>query len=293
MKKNSLIFFLLILPTTSSPQVRVDKIKFTLHKIYYVNKLEENSRFNGVSFHYDSGQFSREYSYESNSLTMENSVTGKYLDSSHTQENETIFDSWTNFFFNIDVINSLLDIHEYFISKVRFHAQTLQESEEGNGFSIAKAPYSSNGDTIHIMLKGDAILKHCEAYRYSIVSDLNNEIWSYMGSSIKMPIDSESYAEVFIIGKFPKHDLSTVGNHGNTSTTLNIAFDRKSKIITLSTRLQSQSFSFPCFDILGRKHNLEFLGADENSATYSIRSLKPGVYFVNDGKETVKFLVAE
>ena len=47
------------------------------------------------------------------------------------------------------------------------------------------------------------------------------------------------------------------------------------------------------FFALGRKHDLEFLGSDGNSSSYSVRSLRAGVYFVNGGSQTFKFLISE
>ncbi len=48
-----------------------------------------------------------------------------------------------------------------------------------------------------------------------------------------------------------------------------------------------------CYDLLGRKQPIEFLGSDGTSSTYSLRSLRPGVYFVSDGKGMVKFMVGQ
>jgi hypothetical protein len=85
----------------------------------------------------------------------------------------------------------------------------------------------------------------------------------------------------------------------NVSFPLTVSLANNIKIPgTINSRLKKLTLAtyvnfLPCYDLLGRKYPLEFLGTDGQMSTYSFRSLRPGVYFVSDGKEMVKFLVTE
>lgn len=121
------------------------------------------------------------------------------------------------------------------------------------------------------------------------ISDENGGPWSsrrcYSGY---YDVSKDGYFKVTIVGKFPLAVFSPTNNK-NESITINSS--AKILIISSQQRLQTQSIS--CYDILGRKHSLEFLGSDDNSGNYSVRSLPVGVYFVSCGKEMLKFMITE
>ncbi len=161
------------------------------------------------------------------------------------------------------------------------------------GLSITNASYrtSITGDTLSIHLKAPDLEKELQVNSHLITDykeSSGTRSFTRLNNSSILKISDSAYANITVIGNFP---LSvTPFSHREIEL---LTFYPLSKILKLFGQAQNQNRPLPCYDILGRKHNLEFLGSDGNSSTYSVRSLPAGVYFVNDGKETAKFMIAE
>jgi hypothetical protein len=146
---------------------------------------------------------------------------------------------------------------------------------------------SKNGDSLIGYIKGQElngiIRKTAEA------KDTTTPFLKSSTSFVKiLDIPDSAYLSVVILGNFV-HSI-VLFKHQSEASLLNMV----SKMITIKPKqIAEKNESTNCYDLLGRKHALEFLGADGTANTYSVRMLPAGVYFVNDGKEMVKFLVAQ
>jgi hypothetical protein len=147
--------------------------------------------------------------------------------------------------------------------------------------------FSKSKDTISVFLKMTQLkTTNFSAYKFE---DFESNVHFY-GDTNSFPIglSDSAFLIIKINGNGPL--ALAILNKPTPSSFVNVNITNKTiKIINLLKNRKQTT----CFDILGRKHNLEFLGADNTSATYSVRSLLPGVYFVNDGRETVKFMIGE
>lgn len=161
----------------------------------------------------------------------------------------------------------------------------------GIGFTNVLYSTSFNGDTIKVRLNAEQLreLKQLNALGISQYTEASGtRSYTKLEGTKILSIPDSAYIYVNIIGHFPLLNAKSLENR-NVSTQINIS----SKSLTIFVLRSNENLPLPCYDILGRKHDLEFLGSDENSSTYSLRSLRAGVYFVYDGKETVKFMIGE
>jgi hypothetical protein len=164
--------------------------------------------------------------------------------------------------------------------------------QNGSSLSIKNIPFSVSQlkDSLFVQLdssylesffKEDSLLIN-DYSRYSTASRIGS-----CGSGTPVAITDKSYLNILILGNFP---LSV---YRYNDAEKKIILDPLSKTLKLYSQSSNQSQPLPCFDLLGRKHNLEFLSSDGETSTYSLRSLPAGVYFVSNGREMVKFLVGE
>ena len=159
----------------------------------------------------------------------------------------------------------------------------------GKRIAFRNAPFTiaKNADTIILVLNGK------ELSNINLVEDDYTETYTRLTAkrfdySTILNIPTNATLSLEIVGSFPL----AVANR-NKEYSASIIINSASKILKCSTLTPNQNQILSCFDILGRKHDLEFLGSDNSSATYSVRSLRPGVYFVSDDRETVKFMISE
>jgi hypothetical protein len=147
--------------------------------------------------------------------------------------------------------------------------------------------YSLNKDTISVRLAGSQLKNNILFAVFD--TDYTQSIHYYgITNSTLIGIPDSALLIVKIIGNGP---LLSVYNYDKTFSESAPIFNYTNKTIIIKNLLKKQE-QIPCFDLLGRKHNLDFISTDGTSTTYSIRSLPPGVYFVSDGKEMVKFLIS-
>ncbi|MFI5262918.1 MAG: hypothetical protein ACHQM6_00225 [Candidatus Kapaibacterium sp.] len=160
-------------------------------------------------------------------------------------------------------------------------------SDSKKNLSLENIPY-------HVSLSKDSIIAFLDTSDLRTASfsindyDLDQTRFTYtiLDSTDLLEIGKDAFIKVVIIGNFR---LSVIPK----SASKHLIIDLNSKSLKLSSRSINYNQPIPCFDLLGRKHDLEFLGSDNTSATYSVRSLRRGVYFVNNGRETVKFLITK
>jgi hypothetical protein len=227
---------------------------------YITIEAKTNVSFNGEDFTYD------------------------HVDSDITDPSLT---TTTHLYFRIDPLQKMIDT---FSATTKSHSYSLvpyQIWNTGNIVQFNNAGYvtSKDGDSIIVSLKGQQMknIGLLEADYEECIGSGRIGYRVFIGSEIDTIPESASLS-VIITGKFPL----SVSYAQNKFTFI---IDQVSKTLKLSQLIKNQALS--CFDLLGRKHDLEFLGADNTSATYSVRSLRPGVYFVNDGRETMKFMIGE
>ena len=161
-----------------------------------------------------------------------------------------------------------------------------------NAVSLSHIPYrvSKSGDTLYarldaMNLRGLLSDKFISQYRNAS----STRTFTNLQSQKILSIPDSAYLKVTIIGSFPLAVKSIISNVEPSI----IVMDHVSKLIRIFYIQQNQNISLPCYDLLGRKHNLEFLGTDGTASMYSVRPLRAGVYFVSDGKEMVKFMIGE
>ncbi len=162
-------------------------------------------------------------------------------------------------------------------------------SDPIKGLSLKSVSYhiSKTKDTLSIYLDTSTLRNSLfEVSNYAL--DATRHTYSQLTNSNLLKIEDNAYISVKIIGSFPLGVNTTSQAKSDF-----FSIYPSSRTIKLLAQTIKQNQPLPCYDILGRKYNLEFLGSDENSSTYSVRSLRAGVYFVNDGKETSKFMIAE
>ena len=163
---------------------------------------------------------------------------------------------------------------------------TYHETKSYIGFQNVPYSYSKDGDTIKVLLDASQMQKiNYSGTLYSDQLQGNSYNFNLFRGSNVIKITQGASLSVVIVAS-----ASLSVSNSRIETTLNtIKVDHKTLIMTYSPQLNNIS----CFDLLGRKHNLEFLGTDGTASTYSVRSLRSGVYFVSDGKEMVKFMIGE
>ena len=160
---------------------------------------------------------------------------------------------------------------------------------EGSLINFSSAPfsYSNNYDTLKVSLDGFSMRKiNLLETNYSECFANSRDNYKFLACSVDSILYGASLS-VIIIGKFP---LSVAVSLNNP---LKLIIDPVSKTLKIFKNVSNQTQPLPCYDLLGRNHNLEFLGPDGTASTYSVRSLRPGVYFVSDGSEMVKFMIGE
>ena len=193
----------------------------------------------------------------------------------------------THLYFRIDPLQKKIDTFSA-TTKSNSHSDVpYQIWNTGNIVQFNNAGYvtSKDGDSIIVSLKGQQMknIGLMEADYEECIGSGRIGYRVFIGSEIDTIPESASLS-VIITGKFPL----SVSYAQNKFTFI---IDPVSRNLKLSQLIKNQALS--CFDLLGRKHNLEFLGTDGTASTYSVRSLPAGVYFVSNGREMVKFLISE
>ena len=133
--------------------------------------------------------------------------------------------------------------------------------DEGNGISAGNIKY-------HTSPTKDSLIVQFDAYRLkrTNLSFGQHSFQKYPHSgggcyaSHIDQIDDNAYLKIIILGEFPL----AVDSSDNTRQMISVFIHPSSKTITIAREPKSQSQSIVCFDILGRKYNLEFLKEDEN-----------------------------
>jgi hypothetical protein len=155
-------------------------------------------------------------------------------------------------------------------------------------FNKVRYTLSKDGDSIIASLNGNQMrnISLLQAEYDECIGGGRTGYSTFYGCKIDN-IPESATLSLIITGNFP---LSV-----NASSQMQSGFfiDLLSKTLKLSALKSIQDIPLPCYDLLGRKHNLEFLRTDGEASTYSLRSLPAGLYFVSDGREMVKFLVAQ
>jgi len=158
---------------------------------------------------------------------------------------------------------------------------------------LTNLPYavSRTKDTMTVSLNSTALSKILTNYPNTVNETgggaSTQTSWNIQQQRVLALPDSASL-HINIVGSF---DLAVLPKYQNKGHNSDIFYT--SGIVIISHHQSKISAAVQCYDILGRKHDLEFLSADNTSATYSVRSLRPGVYFVNDDRETMKFMIGE
>lgn len=199
----------------------------------------------------------------------------------------TIIDSESTYSFYIDTIGKQISNLNAFNGSYFFDVSNVTGITKRNSVSIDSIPYqiSPKGDTLVAILDAKNLKKH----KFSII---NSSTWQrprdqiFFESNTMLGIDTNAIFKITLI--FGNSSLSVISSKSDSKYLIVNLDTKKIKIL-----VSKPNYSLPCFDLLGRKHNLEFLGTDGSASTYSVRSLPAGVYFVNDGKEMVKFLITE
>jgi hypothetical protein len=159
----------------------------------------------------------------------------------------------------------------------------------GKYIECSSFPYkvSKHGDTLSAYIKGSQLLGVIfKVYNTNDSTSLTTKSTTSFIRIVDVP--DSAYLSVILVGTFPLAVVPISEESGSL-----VLLNSESKTLRFSLQSNYHNHPISCFDILGRKHNLEFLGADNTSATYSLRSLRSGVYFVNDDRETVKFMIGE
>ncbi len=158
------------------------------------------------------------------------------------------------------------------------------------GISLKNIPItiSKGQDTLSAFLLGSQLRILPFAIKKNSVGRTSRSQTTSITDSI-VSIPNTSFLSIKLIGKFSNAGVLEY-QKGELTNSIIIT---NPKLLKIPSQTSNQDQPLLCYDLLGRKHNLEFLGADNTSATYSVRSLRPGVYFVNDGRETVKFIIGE
>jgi len=156
-----------------------------------------------------------------------------------------------------------------------------------NGIDVGGVTYrlSTKGDTLSIKLNSTDLKQLKKYFITQYTEHQTTHTYTSFVSENFLDIPDSAYVNVTITGSFPLSVISQTPNSKNSIV------DLHSKILKISSAKFNNQL--PCYDLLGRKHNLEFLGTDGAASTYSVRSLPAGVYFVSDGREMVKFLIEE
>jgi hypothetical protein len=147
--------------------------------------------------------------------------------------------------------------------------------------------YSLKKDTISVQIVGSQLKENILSATIDTDYTQSIHLYGHINSTL-IGIPDSALLIVKIIGNGP---LLSVYNNDETSSESATNFNHTNKTIILKNLSKKREETF-CYDLLGRKHNLDFISTDGTSTTYSIRSLPPGVYFVSDGKEMVKFLIS-
>jgi hypothetical protein len=148
--------------------------------------------------------------------------------------------------------------------------------------------FSSTRDSLKVLLHGRQLRSLPFFYTADYKDDFEPRDESLSDASSIVDIPDSAFVSLVLVGTFPL-GVKIIDQRKKEFITIDVS----SKILKLSGQTSEQNLSLPCFDLLGRRHNLEFLGTDGSASTYSVRSLRAGVYFVSDGKEMVKFLIPE
>ncbi|MDP4221147.1 MAG: hypothetical protein Q8916_07905 [Bacteroidota bacterium] len=157
--------------------------------------------------------------------------------------------------------------------------------ETGSYIKAKNIPYSIslNKDTIRVSLNA-AQMKNIQLDEKQYKRHVYSRDYSGTDQYIMKIPDGANFT-ITIIGAAPL----LVDNRGSENTAKPIV-NLASKVILVQTFMKPY-LALAAFDLLGRKHDLEFLNTDGASSSYSLRSLRPGIYFVNDGTRTFKFLI--
>ena len=159
----------------------------------------------------------------------------------------------------------------------------------GKRIKFGNVPFTmtKKGDSISLIFSG-LDMKNINLTEDDYIENYTRFTGKRFDYSTILNIPTDASLSVHIVGSFPLAVAPV-----NKEDVGYVIINSSSQTLKFSSPFIKQNQSLLCFDILGRKHDLEFLGANNTSATYSVKSLRPAVYFVNDGRETVKFMIGE
>ena len=295
MKKLILLLICAIFPSRIFGQIKASGLIIDAKNITVTYSSTYYDDFNG--YQHSSGIFNAFFSLVVISGLLDNGRVISYHDSETYLYYPGSVENTINkqdVFIYIDTITKQINISASNTSLDHYSKTNYQEYWRSNGgnLSINNAPYtlSKAADSLFVRL-GSSFLKSHYLLDSLVIAQgsesSTTHTYSYSGGGPIVNITDSAYVNITIIGSFPLSVSSSPNNHKG------FIIDPLSKILTLFSPSSNQSKSLPCYDLLGRKYNLEFLGTDGSASTYSVRSLRAGVYFVSDGKEMVKFMISE
>ena len=278
-------FLYAVLVTTFLPGILCAqfKIKSILISSDYI-EIQTKTTYPNKSFSLDTSASAEGFSND----TLFNFQDTVIISSYHNSGNDLYgyqYDDDESISIGIDTANKILTSIDAQLKTILYNYYPGDDHTYTRFIQCGFLPYreSKNGDSLVAYVQGSDLNKIGYKGGGFFFNYSNDTISSFV-KVLNFP--DSAYVSV-IIEKFPLH--SKVIPEKKAAPVLLV--DVLSKVLRISP--SSFNYVLPCFDILGRKHDLEFLDADNTSATYSVRSLRPGVYFVNDGRETVKFMIPE
>jgi len=277
------IFFTIIfLPLLCKAQIHANQVNFSADGFKIANNYVSGIDIGPPNPQYSSDTIIAHFGFSSKNIFIngsEISSTSSGVDSfSHVNwksDIDIVFDTLSK---KLDTLSTnYSDIQYYDYPNQNYHDDTHKNLVFHNLFSRI----SKTQDTLEVYLDSSGISKmsfqindYVESFQVHSATTIKD--WSFINAQ------KNAFISLIITGNFPLSVNSRPSE--NSDLLLELSFKK----------LQSKKTEkLHCYDLLGRKYNLEFLGSDGGMSTYSFRSLSPGVYFVNDGKETVKFLVTD
>jgi hypothetical protein len=295
MRKIMLILICSLLPSEIFGQIKASRLTVDAKNIIVANTNTYYDDVNGYR-----------YSSDTSSASFSLSVISGLQDSGriisyHDSETYHYYPGSTVNTFNkqdvliiIDTLAKKINISASYSSLDHYSEINYQEywrSNSGN-LSIRNVPYilSKGADSLFVRLSSSSLKSNYLADSLLISQGFESSTthtYSYGGGGPIVSITDSAYVNIIITGSFPLSVSSFPNNQ------VGFIIDPSSKILKIFGTTSYYNLPLPCFDLLGRKHNLEFLGTNGSVSTYSVRSLPAGVYFVSDGREMVKFLISE
>jgi hypothetical protein len=290
--KRLLFFIGVLLPISGSAQIHASKITISANGFIVKNSYTTTQQPAPNTEQTDTVVASYAFSTDSDVVVSDTSVTFNLSGRSLYNGNGPSYIDWS---YDLDIefdtsFRKITSLNTNYSGKWYYDYppdNTEYWSDSKKSLSIKNIPYlvSLSNDTLIIYLD-TSTLRNSSFQIKDYDEGSTRFTYTYLDSTRLLEIGTDAFIKVAIIGSFPP--LGVTSQYSNTNS---LVIDLNSKILKIS--IPKPIISLPCFDLLGRKHNLEFLGGDNNTATYSIRSLRPGVYFVSDGKVMTKFMIHE